>query len=187
MINPVHPRALIAMSLLLSGAMVSGSTANAAEPQVARGKYLVSVISCTDCHTPGTFLGKPDMTRYLGGSEVGFEVPGLGVFYAPNLTPDKETGLGSWTKQQIATAITTGKRPDGRILAPTCQWRRSRSSRIPMRWQSPPISNPCRRLRTKFQDLLDRQKSRPHLSIRCFRRTNTYPLQLRQHPRRESD
>ena len=118
MTNPVHPPALIAISLLLLGTIVSGSTANAAEPQVARGKYLVSVISCTDCHTPGTFLGKPDMTRYLGGSEVGFEVPGLGVFYSPNLTPDKETGLGSWTKEQIATAITTGKRPDGGILAP---------------------------------------------------------------------
>ena len=57
------------------------------------------------------------MKRYLGGSDVGFEVPGLGVFYAPNLTPDKETGLGNWTKQEIATAIKTGKRPDGRILA----------------------------------------------------------------------
>src|ERR1041384_4506551 len=58
------------------------------------------------------------MKRYLGGSEVGFEIPGLGVFYGPNLTPDEETGLGKWTKEQIATAITTGKRPDGRMLAP---------------------------------------------------------------------
>jgi hypothetical protein len=62
--------------------------ANAAETQVQRGKYLVSVLPCTDCHTPGYFLGKPDMKRYLGGSDVGFEVPGLGVFYPPNLTPD---------------------------------------------------------------------------------------------------
>ena len=92
--------------------------ANAAQTQVQRGKYLVSIIPCTDCHTPGTFLGKPDFKRYLGGSDVGFEVPGLGVFYGPNLTPDDQTGLGKWTKEQIATAITTGKRPDGRILAP---------------------------------------------------------------------
>jgi len=104
--------------------LVSGSIAAAAgtspsnSAQVARGKYLVSIISCTDCHTPGTLLGKPDFTRYLGGSEVGFEIPGLGVFYGPNLTPDKETGLGNWTDEQIATAITAGKRPDGRILAP---------------------------------------------------------------------
>jgi mono/diheme cytochrome c family protein len=94
------------------------SGANAADKLVQRGKYLVSIIPCTDCHTPGSFLGHPDMKHYLSGSEVGFEVPGLGVFYGPNLTPDKETGLGKWTREQIATAITTGKTPDGRILAP---------------------------------------------------------------------
>ena len=44
------------------------------------------------------------MLRALAGSEVGFEIPDLGVFYGPNLTPDKETGLGSWSKQQIVTA-----------------------------------------------------------------------------------
>jgi mono/diheme cytochrome c family protein len=107
--------AAVSLAATLAAATVS---ARAAETEVERGKYLVSVIPCTDCHTPGTFLGKPDFKRYLGGSEVGFEVPGLGVFYGPNLTPDDETGLGKWTKEQIATAITTGKRPDGRILAP---------------------------------------------------------------------
>ena len=90
-----------------------------AQTQAQRGKYLVSIIPCTDCHTPGTFLGKPDMKRYLGGSEVGFEIPGLGIFYGPNLTPDDQTGLGKWTKEQIAAAITTGKRPDGRVMAPS--------------------------------------------------------------------
>lgn len=107
-------------SMLLFGLALSvpiGSAA-AAGRQVQRGKYLVSVIPCTDCHTPGTLLGKPDMKRYLGGSDVGFEVPGLGIFYGPNLTPDKDTGLGNWTNEQIATAITTGKAPDGRQLAP---------------------------------------------------------------------
>jgi len=97
---------------------IPAASSLAAETQVQRGKYLTSIIPCTDCHTPGTFLGKPDMARYLGGSDVGFEVPGLGVFYGSNLTPDDETGIGKWTKEEIATAITTGKRPDGRILAP---------------------------------------------------------------------
>jgi mono/diheme cytochrome c family protein len=91
---------------------------HAGQTQVERGKYLTSIIPCTDCHTPGTFLGHPDMKRYLGGSDVGFEIPGLGVFYGSNITPDKETGIGKWTKEQIATAITSGKTPDGRILAP---------------------------------------------------------------------
>jgi mono/diheme cytochrome c family protein len=93
-----------------------------AADDVARGKYLVSVAGCNDCHTPGYFFGKPDESRYLGGSEVGFEIPGLGVFHGPNLTPDKETGLGGWTDAQIVTALTTGKRPDGRELAPIMPW-----------------------------------------------------------------
>jgi mono/diheme cytochrome c family protein len=108
------------MQLLLLGMTLGASiaSAQAADQQVERGKYLVDILPCTDCHTPGNFLGKPDFARYLGGSEVGFEVPRLGIFYGPNLTPDKDTGLGNWTAEQIATAITTGQRPDGRVLAP---------------------------------------------------------------------
>lgn len=97
-------------------------SAQAADPQVERGKYLVQIAGCTDCHTPGHFFGHPDKTRMLGGSDVGFGVPGHGVFVGPNLTPDKDTGLGNWSSQQIATAITTGQRPDGRILAPVMPW-----------------------------------------------------------------
>ncbi len=96
---------------------------HAADTQVERGKYLVTIIGCGDCHTPGTFLGHPDMSRFLGGSDVGFGLPGLGVFVGPNLTPDKATGLGNWTEQQIVAAITTGTRPDGRVLAPIMPWR----------------------------------------------------------------
>ncbi|MGD0433344.1 MAG: cytochrome c [Acetobacteraceae bacterium] len=104
-------------------AAIPGASAQAASPQVERGKYLVEIGGCTDCHTPGNFLGHPDMTRYLGGSDVGFAIPGHGVFVPPNLTPDKETGLGTWTEEQIVTAITTGERPDGRILVPSMPWR----------------------------------------------------------------
>jgi mono/diheme cytochrome c family protein len=103
-------------------AALSATDASAASRQVERGKYLVNLGGCMDCHTPGYFLGKPDMARYLGGSEVGFDMPGLGTFYGPNLTPDKETGLGNWTTQQIVTALTTGVRPDKRALAPIMPW-----------------------------------------------------------------
>jgi mono/diheme cytochrome c family protein len=89
-----------------------------AESPVERGQYLAVVAGCNDCHTPGFFLGKPDTAKYLGGSDVGFEIPGLGVFPGRNITPDKETGIGNWTDEEIATALTTGKRPDGRQLAP---------------------------------------------------------------------
>ena len=94
-----------------------------AETPAERGKYLASFSGCDHCHTPGYFLGKPDMSRNLAGSDVGFKVGDLGIFVGPNLTSDKETGLGSWTDEQIATVLTTGVRPDGRILAPIMPWR----------------------------------------------------------------
>lgn len=90
--------------------------------QIERGKYLVTLGNCGDCHTPGYFFGKPDHKRELGGSEVGFEIPGLGVFYGPNLTPDRETGLGTWSEADIVKALQTGVRPDGRGLVPVMPW-----------------------------------------------------------------
>src|SRR5579871_6263650 len=86
--------------------------------EIARGTYLVTHGGCNDCHTPGYFLGKPDFSRTLAVSDVGFTIPGLGAFVGRNLTPDKETGLGSWTDDQIISAMTAGVRPDGRRLAP---------------------------------------------------------------------
>jgi len=118
---PLHG-ASAAMNHRQFAAMKHGAPSSSARAAVARGKYLVTFGSCTDCHTPGSFFGKPDMTRFLGGSDVGFAIPGLGVFVGPNLTPDKKTGLGSWTDEQIVTAFTTGKTPTGRTLAPVMPW-----------------------------------------------------------------
>ena len=83
------------MAAVAGVSVVNGAAAQ--QSQIDRGKYLVTIAGCNDCHTPRYFFGKPEMTRFLGGSEVGFEIPGLGVFHGPNLTPDKETGLGNWT------------------------------------------------------------------------------------------
>src|SRR5262245_1732140 len=101
----------------LAMTLLDPATARADDP-VKRGEYLVHVSSCGDCHTPGSLAGKPDMGRYLGGSSIGFQIPGLGIFYAPNLTPDPATGLGNWSEADIVTALRTGVRPDGRELAP---------------------------------------------------------------------
>jgi mono/diheme cytochrome c family protein len=49
----------------------------------ARGQYLARIMDCGGCHTPGALTGQPDMARYLAGSDVGFEIPGLGRFYPP--------------------------------------------------------------------------------------------------------
>lgn len=116
------------LSLTTSALTLSATIALAACGQqgggdkVARGKYLVTIAACGDCHTPGALMGKPDTNRLLGGSDVGFGVPGLGVFYPSNLTPDPETGIGKWTEDEIVTALRTGKRPDGRELAPVMPW-----------------------------------------------------------------
>ena len=115
------------MPCLLGAAVAAGlafcaSAALAADAQVERGKYLVTIAGCNDCHTPGYFLGKPDFSRALGGSDVGFGIPGVGAVVGRNLTPDKETGLGDWTTDQIIAAFTKGVRPDGRKLSPIMPW-----------------------------------------------------------------
>ena len=102
-------------SSLATAAAATGS-------QVERGKYLVTLAGCNDCHTSGALHGPPDVQKVLGGSDVGFAVPGQGVFVGRNLTPDRETGLGNWTTEQIVTAFTKGVRPDGRVLAPAMPW-----------------------------------------------------------------
>lgn len=93
----------------------------AAAQRIERGAYLARIMDCGGCHTPGVLTGKPDFGRMLGGSEIGFQIPGLGIFYPPNLTPD-ETGLGAWSEEDIVTAVRTGVRPDGRTLAPVMPW-----------------------------------------------------------------
>ncbi|WP_438618139.1 c-type cytochrome [Oryzifoliimicrobium ureilyticus] len=108
--------ALLAVSALASGA--------SAESDVDKGRYLVNLGGCSECHTPGYFFGKPDEHRLLGGSDVGFFIPKVGTFVGPNLTPDVDTGLGTWSEDDIVKAISTGITPDGRELASMMPWRR---------------------------------------------------------------
>src|ERR1700750_3425981 len=83
---PGGPRMLRTVSLALAAIAILFTAVDAnAQRQVARGRYLANLGGCNDCHTPGYFFGKPDMARFLGGSEVGFEIPGLGVFHGPTL------------------------------------------------------------------------------------------------------
>ena len=104
--------AFASVSLVACGGSGSGGD------KIKRGAYLVAVSACADCHTPGVMLGKPEMDKLLAGGNVGFEVPTLGFFFPPNLTPDNETGLGKWSEADIAKAIRQGVRPDGRQIAP---------------------------------------------------------------------
>lgn len=97
------------------------STEMTAGARIELGRRLAEVAGCNDCHTPGTFYGKPDMSRTLSGSELGWTGP-WGTTYPSNLTPDPETGLGTWNEEQIVTAIRTGKRPDGSPILPPMPW-----------------------------------------------------------------
>src|SRR5271166_1047530 len=111
-----------ALGVLTIAVLCCSPPASADDAQLARGRYLVAIAGCSDCHTPGGMLGAADMKRYLGGSDVGFSIPAQGVFVGQNLTPDKETGLGDWTAEQIVTAIRKGKRPDGSELSGVMPW-----------------------------------------------------------------
>lgn len=117
--------AALAAALSVSACAQRGQAEAAAEPgpqdALARGKYLVAIMDCAGCHKPGALTGQAKPETPLSGSQEGFEIPGFGVVYPPNLTPH-ETGLGGWTEAQIITAVTKGERPDGRILAPIMPW-----------------------------------------------------------------
>lgn len=115
----------------LAGLLAAGCAAAApghgqAEDQaalVARGAYLAQIMDCGGCHTPGALTGAPDTSRTLAGGTVGFRVGDLGVFFPPNLTASRATGLGNWSADDIETALRQGVRPDGRELAPIMPWR----------------------------------------------------------------
>lgn len=75
---------------------------------IERGRYLVDHISlCGDCHTLRNRLGVPQRRLYLAGSRTGL----LGE-ESPNITPDKETGIGEWSRDEIADLTLTGFKPN---------------------------------------------------------------------------
>ena len=74
-----------------------------------RGAYLVEAIAhCGECHTPRNIFGRLNNKMNLAGSIEGPE----GEF-APNITPDIKTGIGSWSKIDINYYLRTGIKPDG--------------------------------------------------------------------------
>lgn len=84
---------------------------------IARGEYLVyGPAHCASCHTPISDLSRLDAGEKVplrGG--IDFVMP-VGVVYAPNITPDKETGIGAFTDQEIARALRYGVKRNGQAL-----------------------------------------------------------------------
>ena len=96
--------------------------------QISRGQYLVSLLGCGSCHTDGALTGLPDKHKLLAGSGTGIAYsnplvdPNPGVVYPSNLTPDIETGIGSWTREQIATMVRSGIDNHGGRSLPVMPW-----------------------------------------------------------------
>jgi mono/diheme cytochrome c family protein len=93
--------AATALAMLLAAVAAGGQ-----EPSIERGEYLIAAGGCVDCHTDD---GK-DASPLAGGRAI--ESP-FGTFYAPNITPDVETGIGAWSDDDFVNAFWEGTNPDG--------------------------------------------------------------------------
>ena len=91
--------------LLVSAAAAQGLTAE----EIARGKYIFGAMTGCGCHT------MKDGLLNAGGYK--FEMP-FGTVYSPNITPDRETGIGSWTDEQLIAGMSEGRRPKGERMIP---------------------------------------------------------------------
>jgi mono/diheme cytochrome c family protein len=82
-----------------------------------RGAYLVTTLgACGNCHSPRTADNQPDPKLALAGG-FAFDLD-IGHIVGPNITPDPQTGIGTWSDGQIVYALRNGKRPDGTIVGP---------------------------------------------------------------------
>jgi mono/diheme cytochrome c family protein len=131
-------------------ALAACSHATANGPSAERGKYLVEISGCNDCHTPKTMGPNGpalDTTKLLAGHLEQMKMPPApelpagtpwavltspaltawsgpwGISFAANLTPDKNTGLGNWTENMFVTAMRTGKHMGvSRAILPPMPW-----------------------------------------------------------------
>jgi mono/diheme cytochrome c family protein len=106
---------MVAVAVVLSTAMAAIGVANAAskpagpESLSKRGEYLARAADCMSCHT-----GSKDKP-YAGGYAL---QSAYGIIYGTNITSDKQTGIGTWTKADFERALRLGIRKDGAYLYP---------------------------------------------------------------------
>jgi len=101
--------ARIAASLLLLGASLPAYAAD--NGSITRGAYLAIAADCGACHTDKKTAGAP----LAGGPPL---VTAFGTFYGPNITPDKQTGIGEWTEDQFKRALRAGINEHGAYMFP---------------------------------------------------------------------
>ena len=85
--------------------------AGADKEKIARGEYLVKLADCMACHTDTENGGAP----FAGGLQI--DTP-FGALFVPNITPDKDTGIGSWTEDEFVSAVRQGISPTGSFYYP---------------------------------------------------------------------
>ncbi len=81
-------------------------------PEWNRGAYLVrALVHCAECHTPRNIIGGLVYDMALAGTEDGPEGENI-----PNITPDRDTGIGAWEEDDLAFLLKTGILPDGDVV-----------------------------------------------------------------------
>ncbi|MBG0802634.1 cytochrome c [Methylocystis sp. H4A] len=102
----------LAMPVALLAFCLIGPTADAGE--VERGRYLVDALAaCDNCHTPRGAAGYDLSNRFSGGAQTFSDK--FYVVRGPNISPDKDTGVGAWTDEELRAAIVDGIGRNGRL------------------------------------------------------------------------
>jgi hypothetical protein len=99
---------------------LTGRTFESTPARLERGKYIANSMGCLYCHSPHDW-SKPDEPIPTGMEGAGQQLPYTdlpGKVIAPNITPDKETGAGTWSDDALARAIREGISHDGRAMFP---------------------------------------------------------------------
>jgi len=99
------------LPLVVAALLVAWAAAACAQGDPKRGEYIARAAGCAGCHTDSA----PGSAPYAGGRAI--DTP-FGTFYGPNITPDRQHGIGSWTVADFRRALHDGERRDGENLFP---------------------------------------------------------------------
>jgi mono/diheme cytochrome c family protein len=105
----------LALIAFLPPSVSSSAELSDSNEAIARGEYLVIAGGCISCHR-----GEDDEESFVGGLALETD---FGTFYAPNITPDVETGIGSWDAQDFLRALQHGRTPGGSFYYPAFPYR----------------------------------------------------------------
>jgi mono/diheme cytochrome c family protein len=99
------------VAVLMSSGLLSSAVADD-EDVVERGRYLAAAGGCRSCHTED----REDAIPFAGGRALATP---FGTFYSPNITPDRDSGIGGWSDGDFLAALHEGRGPDGAAYFPS--------------------------------------------------------------------